>query len=83
MDSNNEYIFELTQKLVSMLIQDLRQNGYGALVDLVKKSEYTLEYSYHDNWDGGIDYYSLDFYLSIGEYSKLVQKKGSITSLGG
>lgn len=75
MYSDNDFTNNLAKKLVSMLIQDLRQYGYGALIDLVKKSEYTLEYSYHDNWDGGIDFYYLVFYLPIGEYSKLVQKK--------
>ena len=29
---------ELAQTVVSMLVQDMRQLGYGSLVDLIKKS---------------------------------------------
>ncbi len=66
---------ELVQTLVSMIIQDLRQCGYGVIVNLIKKSEYTLDFLRHDNWDGGINYYYLDFYLPLSEYSNILQKK--------
>lgn len=66
---------ELAQTVVSMLVQDMRQLGYGSLVDLIKKSEYQLEYSYHDNWNGGIDFYFLDLYLPLGEFSRIVNRK--------
>ena len=68
---------ELVQTLVSMIIQDLRQCGHGAIVNLIKKSGYTLDFLSHNNWDGGINYYYLDFYLPLSEYSKLIQKKNA------
>ena len=66
---------ELVQTLESMIIQDLRQCGYGVIVNLIKKSEYTLDFLSHDNWDGGINYYYLDFYLPFCEYSNILQQK--------
>ena len=44
------------QKIISMIIQDLRHCNHGALVDIIKKAEYSLEYVDHDSWNGGIDY---------------------------
>ena len=47
------------QKIVSMIVQDLRQFNHGAIVDIVKKADYSLEFVDHDNWNGGIDYFKL------------------------
>ena len=46
------------QKVVSMIIQDLRQFNHGAIIDVIKKAEYSLDFVDHDNWNGGIDYSS-------------------------
>ena len=48
---------ELIKKIVSMSIQDLRQHNHGAIVEVIKKSEFSLEWLDHDNWNGGIDTY--------------------------
>ena len=59
-------------KIVSMIIQDLRQFNYGALIDIVKKAEYSLDFVDHDNWDGGIDYFKLRFHLKYADFAKIL-----------
>lgn len=66
---------ELIKKIVSMVVQDLRQQNQGAIVEVVKKSEYSLDWVYHDNWNGGIDTYKLVFYLKYSEYTKIIGQK--------
>jgi hypothetical protein len=61
--------------ILSMIVQDLRHNNLGKLVDLVKKAEVNLEYLYHDNWDGGIDYHKLVLYLKYADYTAISEKK--------
>lgn len=61
---------ENLKKFISMIIQDLRAKNYDDIIQLIKNSEYSLEIQYHDNWNGGIDYYNLEFYI---DYSELVQ----------
>lgn len=65
------------QKVVSMIIQDLRQFNHGAIIDVIKKAEYSLDFVDHDNWNGGIDYFKLRFHLKYTDFSKNlpVQKK--------
>lgn len=63
------------QKVVSMIIQDLRQFNHGAIVDIIKKSDYTLQFVDHDNWNGGIDYFKLCFRLKYSDYSKILSAK--------
>ena len=65
------------QKIVSMIIQDLRQFNYGAIIDIVKKAEYSMDFVGHDNWNGGIDYFILRLHLKYTNFSKIlpVQKK--------
>ena len=65
------------QKIVSMIIQDLRQLNHGAIIDIVKKAEYSLDFVDHDNWNGGIDYFKLKFHLKYADFAKIlpVQKK--------
>lgn len=63
------------QKIISMIVQDLRQNNYGVLVDIVKKAEYSLEFIEHDNWNGGIDYFRLQLHLKYADFSKVVPLK--------
>lgn len=64
-------------KVISMVIQDLRQNDQGFLIDLIKKSEYSLDYLSHDNWNGGIDYYRLSFHIKYADYSKILSQKAA------
>lgn len=63
---------EYIKKIVSMIVQDLRNNNQGVVVDLIKKSEYSLDWTDHDNWNGGIDYYKLVFHLKYSDYVRVV-----------
>lgn len=63
------------QKIVSMIIQDLRQFNHGAIIDVVKKAEYSLEFVDHDKWNGGIDYYKICFHLKYSDFSKILPVK--------
>ena len=62
------------QKIVSMIVQDLRQFNHGAIVDIVKKADYSLEFVDHDNWNGGIDYFKLCFHLKYSDFSKPLEQ---------
>lgn len=66
---------ELIKKIVSMAVQDLRQHNHGAIVEVIKKSEYSLEWLDHDNWNGGIDIYKLVFHMKYSEYTKILTLK--------
>lgn len=66
---------ELIKKIVSMAVQDLRQHNHGAIVEVIKKSEYSLEWLDHDNWNGGIDIYKLVFHMKYSEYTKILALK--------
>lgn len=35
---------ELIRKIVSMAVQDLRQHNQGAIIEVIKKSEFSLEW---------------------------------------
>ena len=56
---------ETIKKVVSMSVQDLRQHNQGAIVEVIKKSEFVLEWLDHDNWNGGIDTYKLVFLFEV------------------
>lgn len=58
-----------------MSVQDLRQHNQGAIVEVIKKSEFVLEWLDHDNWNGGIDTYKLVFYLKYSDYTKIIELK--------
>lgn len=62
----NDYI----QDIISMIVQYLRNNSQNEIVDLIKKSDYSLEFIQHDGWNDGVDFYRLQLYLSFSEYSK-------------
>ena len=65
------------QKIISMIIQDLRHCNHGALVDIIKKAEYSLEYVDHDSWNGGIDYCKLQLHLKYADFSKIISVRKS------
>lgn len=67
----NDYI----QDIISMIVQYLRNNSQNEIIDLIKKSDYSLEFIEHDDWNGGIDFYRLQLYLSFTDYSKCIEKK--------
>ena len=66
---------ELIKKIVSMAIQDLRQHNHGAIVEVIKKSEFSLDWLDHDNWNGGIDTYKLVFHMKYSDYTKIIDEK--------
>jgi hypothetical protein len=66
---------ELIKKIVSMAVQDLRQHNHGAIVEVIKKSEYSLEWLDHDNWNGGIDTYKLVFHMKYSDFTKIIDTK--------
>lgn len=63
------------QKIVSMIVQYLRTKNHTELIDIIKKADYTLDFLEHDNWNGGIDYYRLQFHLPYSDYSKSLPQK--------
>ncbi len=60
--------------IVSMIVQDLRVYNYIKIIDIIKKSKFGIEFQCHDNWNGGIDYYTLAFYLKYSDYVKITDK---------
>ncbi len=66
---------ELIKKIVSMAVQDLRQHNQGAIVDVIKKSEFSVEWLDHDNWNGGIDTYKLVFHMKYSDFTKIIDTK--------
>ena len=73
---------ENIKKVISMIIQDLRARNYDDIIQLIKNSEYSLEFQYHDNnWNGGIDYCNLEFYIDYSELVKIETKKESYQSI--
>ncbi len=72
---------ENLRKFVSMIIQDLRAKNYDDIIQLIKSSEYFLEIQYHDNWNGGVDYYNLEFYIDYSELVQIGNKKESYEAI--
>lgn len=68
---------ELLDKIVSMIIQNLRLSKHIKLIDLIKKSEYSMEWRDHDNWNGGIDFYDLAFHLNFDDYSQIYDQRAT------
>lgn len=66
---------EYIKKVVSMAIQDLRQRNEGAIIDMIKKSDYHLEWIHSDSWNGGTDYYKLVFYIGYSDFSQISSTK--------
>lgn len=67
--------------IVSMIVQDLRKNNQGKIADLIKKEESDLEFHYHDNWNGGIDYHKLVFYFKYVDFATVADKKQQIEEI--
>ena len=49
-------------------------------VTAIKNSSLNVEFSWHDNWDGGIDYWNLVFRLKNKEFTAIDDKKEKIES---
>lgn len=80
MENNDIY----WKKLVSTGLQILQEQNNLEAVSVIKKSNFTIEYNSHDNWDGGIDYWDVIFQLKAKDYSTLENKnkvEGDILNL--
>lgn len=62
-------------QIVSMIIQNLRISKHPKIVDLIKKSDYRLEWLDYDNWNGGINTYLLLFQLTYTDYFSIFDNK--------
>lgn len=71
MTNNNQY----WKKLVSTGLRLLQDKENSDSVVVIKNAILTIEYNYHDNWDGGIDYWDVIFQLRYKDYSALGNKK--------
>lgn len=58
-----------------MVVQDLRQHNQGTIVEIIKKSEFSLDLLNHDNWNGGIDTYKLTFHMKYSDFTKIIDLK--------
>lgn len=68
--------------IVSMIIRSLELKGQDETASVLGKAlSFDLQFQYHDNWDGGIDYHVLVFYYDFDEYVLLGDKKQSYTSI--
>lgn len=68
--------------IVSMIIRSLELKGYEETASVLGKAlSYDLQFQYHDNWDGGIDYHVLVFYYNFDEFVLLGNKKQSYASI--
>lgn len=66
---------EKLDKIISMIIQNLRLSKHTKIINLIKKSEYVMEWRNHDNWNGGIELYDLVFHLNFSDYSEIYDNK--------
>ena len=68
--------------IVSMIIRSLELKGQEETATILGKAlSYDLQFQYHDNWDGGIDYHVLAFYYDFDEFVLLGDKKQSYSAI--
>lgn len=61
--------------IVSMIIQDLRRQNKIQIINTIKEANYDLIYKSYDNWNGGINYYDLVFFLKYEKYYEIFEQK--------
>ena len=66
------------KKLSSTAVRFLKDRGKKEACFVVKNSSFDVEYSHHDNWNGGIDYWNLVFELKYKDYFALGDKKNTV-----
>lgn len=62
-------------KIVSMIIQDLRHHNHSRIIEIVKQAEYSIEETGYDNWNGGVYFYRLIFHLKYSDFARIVENK--------
>ena len=59
------------RKLVSTSSRYLQEYNNLDAVKVIKHSEFKVEYNCHDNWNGGIDFWNLVFYLKYEDFTAI------------
>lgn len=67
--------------IVSMIIHGLNLKGEKDIARVLRSaSNYNLDFQYHDNWNGGIDYFILTFYFDFDTFTRIHDKKDEYIS---
>ncbi len=66
--------------LVSTGLRFLQEKGNTDAAAVIKNSILDLELNSHDNWNSGIDYWDLVFYLKYRDFTAMGDKKDTIES---
>ena len=74
MDNNLTYWKDLT----SLALRSFQEQGNVLAVFVIRRSTLKVEYNYHDNWNGGIDYWDIIFELKYRDYKSISEKKDEI-----
>lgn len=70
----------VVRSLVSMALETLKEQANGDAVAVIRNSKFHAEYSDHDNWNGGIDYYTLVFELKRRDFLSIEPNREKIAS---
>ena len=64
--------------LVSLALQALQDEKQYQAVFVINNSILGVEFNSHDNWDGGIDYWDIEFQLKYRDYKTVIEQKEEI-----
>jgi hypothetical protein len=64
--------------LVSMALRVFQERNDTDAVFIIKKGKLDVELDYHDNWNGGIDYWEIVFKMKYHDYFTLENRKDTI-----
>jgi len=73
-DNNLTYWKDLT----SLALRSFLEQGNALAAFVIRHSTLKIEYNYHDNWDGGIDYWDIVFELKYRDYKSVSENKNEI-----
>src|SRR5438876_7330238 len=59
------------EQVVRTLFTYVERKGFDSLLHFLSKSKPTIEWVSHDNWNGGIDYYSLILDIPTSDYASI------------
>ena len=74
MSDNNQY----WKQLISMGIRLLQDQKNDVAVVVMKKASFDIEHSFHDSWNGGVDYWEVVFNLKYKDYMALGEEKEQV-----
>lgn len=61
--------------IISMIIQSLRRSNHNEIIDLIKKSDYDVEWRYSDGCFPEHNYYELVIYITYDDYYNIFEKR--------